>query len=96
MSGPEYLTIFDGLTGAALATTDYDPPRHPTKRDPTGTELNAIWGDGYGNRSDRFLAAVAYLDGERPSLIMSRGYYTRTVIAAWDFRNKKLTKRSGL
>ena len=93
LSGPEYLTVFDGLTGAALATADYDPPRHPTKRDPTGTELNAIWGDGYGNRSDRFLAAVAYLDGERPSLIMSRGYYTRTVIAAWDFRNKKLTKR---
>jgi hypothetical protein len=28
-----------------------------------------------------------------PSLIMSRGYYTRTVIAAWDFRNGSLTQR---
>ncbi|CAN5460692.1 rhamnogalacturonan lyase [soil metagenome] len=93
MTGPEYLTVFDGLTGAAISTTDYDPPRHPTKRDPTGTELNDIWGDGYGNRSDRFLAAVAYLDGEHPSLIFSRGYYTRTVIAAWDFKDKKLVKR---
>jgi rhamnogalacturonan endolyase len=36
------------------------------------------WGDNYGNRGDRFLAAIAYLDGERPSLVMCRGYYTRT------------------
>ena len=93
LSGPEYLTVFDGVTGAAISTVNYDPPRHPTKRDPTGNELNDIWGDGYGNRSDRFLAAIAYLDGERASLIMSRGYYTRTVIAAWDFRDKKLVKR---
>ena len=93
LSGPEYLTIFDGLTGAEINTVKYDPPRHPTKLNPTGEELNAIWGDGYGNRADRFLAGVAYLDGVHPSLIFSRGYYTRTVIAAWDFRNKKLEKR---
>ena len=93
LSGPEYLTVFDGLTGAELATTNFIPPRHPTKLNPTGDELNAIWGDGYGNRVDRFLAAVAYLDGERPSLIMTRGYYTRSVLAAWDWRNGKLTHR---
>lgn len=93
LSGSEYLTVFDGQTGAEIFTTDFIPPRHPTKQNPTGNELNAIWGDGYGNRADRFLAAVAYLDGEHPSLIMSRGYYTRTVIAAWDFRDKKLVKR---
>jgi rhamnogalacturonan endolyase len=93
LRGPEYLTVFDGLTGAALATTGYIPSRHPTKQDPTSEELKEVWGDGYGNRVDRFLAAVAYLDGEHPSLVMSRGYYTRTVIAAWDFGNKKLTKR---
>ncbi|HQZ95655.1 MAG TPA: rhamnogalacturonan lyase [Pyrinomonadaceae bacterium] len=93
LAGPEFLTVFDGITGAEISTVNYDPPRHPTKRDPTGTELNEIWGDGYGNRSDRFLAAVAYLDGVHPSLIFSRGYYTRTVIAAWDLKNKKLTKR---
>ena len=55
--------------------------------------MQAIWGDGYGNRIDRFLAGVAYLDGERPSLIFSRGYYTRSVIAAWDFRKGKVTNR---
>jgi rhamnogalacturonan endolyase len=83
LAGPEYLTMFNGQTGAAMSTVNYDPPR--------GTVSS--WGDSYGNRVDRFLAATAYLDGSRPSLIMSRGYYTRTVIAAWDFRNGALTKR---
>ncbi len=93
LAGPEYLTIFDGLSGAALATADYIPARHPAKHDPTPDEMKAIWGDGYGNRVDRFLAAVAYLDGKRPSLVMCRGYYTRSVIAAWDWRGGKLTHR---
>ncbi len=92
LSGPEYLTIFDGRTGAALATTNYDPPRHPTKQNPSTDELKAIWGDGYGNRVDRFLATIAYLDGKRPSLVMCRGYYTRSVLAAWNWRDNKLSK----
>ena len=93
LKGPEYLTVFDGLTGAALSTTKFLPPRHPETDSPTNEQMQAVWGDGYGNRIDRFLAGAAYLDGERPSLIMSRGYYTRTVITAWDFRNGKLTNR---
>jgi rhamnogalacturonan endolyase len=92
LAGPEYLTIFDGLTGAALATTDYVPPRHPARLKPTTDEMKAIWGDGYGNRVDRFLASVAYLDGKRPSLVMCRGYYTRSVLAAWNWRDGKLTR----
>lgn len=83
LSGPEYLTVFDGATGAALDTVEYEPPRGNV----------SSWGDGYGNRVDRFLAATAYLDGEHPSLVFSRGYYTRTVIAAWDFRDGQLTHR---
>ncbi|MDG6107829.1 cellulose binding domain-containing protein [Dactylosporangium aurantiacum] len=83
LSGPEYLTMFNGLTGAAMSTVDYVPAR--------GTVSS--WGDSYGNRVDRFLAGTAYLDGQRPSLIMARGYYTRSVIVAWDFRNGTLTRR---
>lgn len=83
LSGPEFLTVFNGQTGAILATTNYVPAR--------GTVGD--WGDTYGNRVDRFLAGVAYLDGQRPSAIFSRGYYTRTVIAAWDWRNGALTQR---
>ncbi|MCM5529826.1 rhamnogalacturonan lyase [Parasegetibacter sp. NRK P23] len=91
LSGPEYLTVFDGLTGKALATTKYIPARHPETETPTTEDLKKVWGDGYGNRMDRFLACVAYLDGKTPSLIMARGYYTRTVLAAWNFKEGQLS-----
>lgn len=93
LRGPEFLTIFDGRTGAALASAPYAPGRHPDVQDPTADQMKAVWGDGYGNRSERYLAAVAYLDGERPSLVMCRGYYTRSTLAAWDWRDGKLTQR---
>lgn len=93
LAGPEYLTVFNGLTGAAMFTTGYIPARHPTSLAPTTQELKDGWGDGYGNRMDRFLACIAYLDGVHPSLVMCRGYYTRTVVAAWDWKNGQLTSR---
>ena len=93
LKGPEYLTVFDGLTGAAMSTVEYVPQRHPETHSPTPEQMNEIWGDNYGNRIDRFLACVAYLDGERPSVVMCRGYYTRTVLVAWDWRDGKLTQR---
>lgn len=93
LSGPEYLSIIDGETGAFLKTVDYVVPRHPDTLTPSGSQLNAIWGDNYGNRQDRFLAGIAYLDGKRPSLVMARGYYTRAAIAAWDWRDGELTLR---
>ncbi len=83
LSGPEFLTVFNGLTGKAMATTNYLPAR--------GTVSS--WGDSYGNRVDRFIAAVAYLDGSKPSLVMGRGYYTRLVRVAWDWRNNTLSQR---
>ncbi|MFJ4978241.1 rhamnogalacturonan lyase [Streptomyces coeruleorubidus] len=83
LSGPEYLTMFNGQTGKAMGTVDYVPGRGNV----------SSWEDNYGNRVDRFLAGTAYLDGARPSLIMARGYYTRTVIAAWDWRGGQFTRR---
>ncbi|MDQ0972094.1 fibronectin type 3 domain-containing protein [Neobacillus niacini] len=83
LQGAEYLTVFEGETGKALDTTEYEPPRGDV----------GAWGDTYGNRVDRFLAAVAYLNGETPSIIMARGYYTRSVLAAYNFTNGKLTKQ---
>ena len=82
LDGPEFLTIFDGRTGAELATTDYIPPRARV----------SDWGDDIGNRVDRFLACIAYVDGQRPSLVMCRGYYTRAVLTAWNFRDGQLTR----
>lgn len=94
LSGPEYLTMFNGQTGAAYPSVRYLPQRHPTAGDnPTPAQMNAVWGDNYGNRIDRFLACVAYLDGVHPSLVMCRGYYTRSVLVAWDFKNGQLTQR---
>ncbi|MET0464387.1 MAG: rhamnogalacturonan lyase [Chitinophagaceae bacterium] len=90
LSGPEYLTVFDGLTGEALHTIAYIPSRFDSSLTPTPAQLKEVWGDGYGNRMDRFLAAIAYLDGKTPSLIMTRGYYTRSVLAAFNFRDRKL------
>lgn len=91
LDGPEYFTIFSGKTGEALATTDYIPNRYPLNG------WNGHGGNGgkdsSGNRVDRFLACVAYLDGIHPSVIMCRGYYGRSVLAAWDWRNGKLTSR---
>lgn len=83
LTGPEYLTLFNGETGEAVSTVSYDPPRGNV----------GDWGDTYGNRVDRFLAAVAYLDGTTPSVIMTRGYYTRTVLVAYDYVNGQLVKR---
>ncbi len=80
LTGPEYFTIFDGRTGGVLATVDYLPGRG----DLSG--WGGVGGNGgndqNGNRADRFLAGVAYLDGVRPSVVMCRGYYGRSVLAA--------------
>jgi rhamnogalacturonan endolyase len=93
LKGPEFLTVFDGLTGKALASEPYWPARDPRTDAPTAEQMKEIWGDGYANRSDRFLAGTAYLDGERPSIVMARGYYGRTTLAAWDWRDGRLTRR---
>lgn len=81
--GPEYLTVFNGRTGEAIETIDYVPER--------GNLMD--WGDNYANRSERYLACVAYLDGLRPSVVMCRGYYTRMTLAAFDFDGKHLRQR---
>ncbi|WP_258104222.1 T9SS type A sorting domain-containing protein [Marinoscillum sp. MHG1-6] len=75
LSGPEYLTVFSGETGDILHTTNYNPARGNVND----------WGDGYGNRVDRFNAAIGYFDGVNPHLLMCRGYYTRTVLVAYRF-----------
>lgn len=77
--GPEYLSLFAGATGEEMDTIAY-----PVDRADDGL----LWGDYAmtriepGNRVDRFLAGMAFLDGENPYLILGRGYYTRTTITA--------------
>ena len=92
LEGPEFLTVFDGQTGRALDSKPYIPQRGDV----------SAWGDSKANRSDRFLAAVGYLGKtiEAPSgavggasAIFCRGYYTRSVIAAWDWDGRELKNR---
>ena len=80
----QYLTIFDGETGAALYTTDFIP---------YDAAEDQYWGDGKAkyNRSERYLAAVAYLDGIHPSIVMCRGYYHDSVIRAYTWDGTELT-----
>jgi len=90
VDGPEYLTVFDGATGQELQTVDYEPGRG---------DDGLLWGDYAmsriepGNRVDRFLSGVAYLDGTHPSAVFARGYYTRSTIATYDWDGRQLTKR---
>lgn len=83
ITGTEYLTVFNGETGAEITSVSYDPPRG---------SVTSWGGDSYGNRSERYLACIAYLDGLRPSLVMCRGYYERTALAAYNFDGKELTQ----
>ncbi len=82
MNGPEFFSVIEGETGKELARADYIPRG----------ELNEF-GDSHGNRVDRFLAGAGYFDGIHPSILMCRGYYAKTVLQAWDYRDGKLTQR---
>ncbi|MBQ3110108.1 MAG: RICIN domain-containing protein, partial [Clostridia bacterium] len=79
-SGGEYITIFDGETGRALKTT-------------SGIPLGDVnsWGDNYYNRSERYLAAVAYIDGVNPHFIECRGYYAKAIVRAYKWDGSDLT-----
>jgi autotransporter-associated beta strand protein len=97
--GPEFLTVFNGLTGVETASTKFLPARHPDTDFPTSAQMQSIWGDTSGNRQGRFYPpGVAYLDGQRPSIVMGRGYASgqnghpgRVGVAAWNWRDGQLT-----
>lgn len=90
VDGPEYLTVFDGATGKELETIPYKPGRE---------DDGLMWGDYAmariepGNRVDRFLATVAYLDGEQPYAVFARGYYTRSTLVSYSWDGKHMKER---
>lgn len=86
VEGPEYITVFDGFTGAELSTIPYH----------TNYAAGAsYWGDNDQNRSERYLAAIAWLDGpdKNPSPIFARGYYSGAFVAAYDWDGVTLKER---
>lgn len=82
LDGPEFISVIEGTTGRELARGEY-----------ILRGRSEDWGDNYGNRVDRQLAAVAYLDGKRPSFLVGRGYNGRSVVETWDYRDGKLIRR---
>lgn len=84
ITGDEFYTLFDGATGKALDTVDYEPDRGNTK----------AWGKSSDstNRVDRFWGTTAYLDGIHPCVVTGRGYYGRMTATAYKVENKKLVK----
>lgn len=90
LQGPLYLSAFEGATGKVLDTVDY----------PAQTEGTGSWGDNYGNRSERYLATIAWVDGVRPYAVHARGYYPnkegtgqRTCIGVYGMEGSKLVKK---
>jgi hypothetical protein len=89
ITGPEWFTVFDGVTGKERATINY----------PVGRGSTTAWGDTSYAYSlvDRFNGGVAFVkDGAvatgLPSIISGRGYSTRMTISALTFRNGVLAK----
>lgn len=92
LQSPLYVTVFDGKTGVALDTMDYYPNNIEGSQ-----EVSLSFGDDFGNRSERYNATIAWLDGKTPSVVFARGYYfgkngrQRQAAAAYSFKNGKLT-----
>ena len=92
LEGPLWVTVFEGTTGRAAASVPFDPQSNEPSI--------SIFGDNYGNRSERYNACIAYLDGEKPYMVFQRGYYGgragegpgRTVIAAYSYSDGKIDK----
>lgn len=95
LSGPEYLTVFNGQNGRAVNTIFYRPNRAGGVGGSADMPVKSFWGDNYGNRCDRFNATVAYLAGanKNPSAVFERGYYTRNYLWAVDYSGGKLQTR---
>ncbi len=97
--GQEYLTVFDGVTGKAINTIAYNPNRN-AKSELSEAQGTFNWAvgktDNHGyNRGERYLAAVAYLDGpdSNASAIFCRGYYAYAYVWAVDFDGSRLIPR---
>ncbi len=86
--GNEYLSVFDGMTGAEIARTDLLPARDPL----------SSWASRYTDvprltkRAGHFMLSTAYLNGETPSIIMMRGAWDGVKLAAWDYNDGAFTE----
>ena len=86
-----FCTITDPLPGAD--TMDSYKVQVMRKKDGYFLEHRwkyPVWGDGQGNRANRYAGGVACLDGENYYAVIQRGYYQRTTFAAYTMRGSRL------
>ena len=90
-TGNEFLLYLNGETAEPYVTMPYPLPRLEKGQ----SDLNAVWGDGYGHRSTKHFFAAPYLDGRRPSIFLGRGAYTIHKMCAFDVNPEthELTQR---
>jgi len=81
LSGPEYVSVWDGETGEEIARENWIDRGKPED-----------WGDTSGNRMNRNMMGVAYLDGKTPSLLVLRGIYGLMKMDAWFLQDDRLHK----
>ena len=89
-AGPEFFSVVDGKTGKELARADYIYRGDTSEEwdDPTKTKKDDYW-----KRANSLRVAVANVSGGKPSIILCRGIYDKSVVEAWDYSNGQLTKR---
>lgn len=86
--GPEYLSLFNGETGEMLDRIDIIARQPVSQWGTSGT------GDaGLAHRATKFHYGAPYLDGKKPSLLVTRGIYYRIKMATYDIVNKKFSPR---
>ncbi len=85
--GPEFLSVYEGATGKEIARCDLLPARDPL----------SSWASRYSDtarltkRASHYLFASAYLNGETPSIVLLRGAWDGVKLAAWDYKDGKIT-----
>ncbi|MBQ3630180.1 MAG: chitobiase/beta-hexosaminidase C-terminal domain-containing protein [Prevotella sp.] len=83
--GEEWLTVFNGTTGAEMATIDFYPKFNVVSswNEPSGSSNKY-------NKGTRFKACVAFLDGKNPSAVYNRGYYSQSFFTAYNWNGEHL------
>lgn len=83
--GEEWLTVFNGTTGAEMATIDFYPKFNVVSdwHEPSGSSNRY-------NKGTRFKACVAFLDGKNPSAVYNRGYYSQSFFTAYNWNGTNL------
>lgn len=81
-AGPEFISVIDGASGRELARADY-----------IARGTSEEWGDSNYKRASSYRIGTGCFDGERLSVLITRGVYGKSVLEAWDYSGGELRRR---